>query len=51
MPSTQLNGQYLADPDDVPSVDELIQGYRNPSYKHTPAAIRVIGGTITPCKG
>jgi len=47
----KMDGQYLADPAETPSAQDIINAYRQLISRAHARGIRVIGGTITPCEG
>ncbi len=47
----KMDGQYLADPAETPSAQDIINAYRQLISRAHARGIKVIGGTITPCEG
>ena len=47
----KMDGQYLADPAQTPSAQDIINAYRQLISRAHARGIKVIGGTITPCEG
>jgi lysophospholipase L1-like esterase len=47
----KVDGQYLADPAETPSAQDIINAYRQLISRAHARGIKVIGGTITPCEG
>jgi lysophospholipase L1-like esterase len=50
-PGTNLNGHYLADPADVRTPEELIDGYRQLIRRAHAHGVKLIGATIGPFEG
>ena len=50
-PGAKLDGQYLADPAEVRTAEELIDGYRQLISRAHARGVKMIGATITPCEG
>jgi lysophospholipase L1-like esterase len=50
-PGAKMGGRYLADPTDVRTAQELIDGYLQLISRAHVQGIKVIGGTITPFEG
>jgi lysophospholipase L1-like esterase len=50
-PGAKMDGQYLADPADVPSVQDITDAYRQLISRAHARGLKLIGVTITPCKG
>jgi lysophospholipase L1-like esterase len=47
----KMDGQYLADPAETPSAQDIINAYRQLISRAHARGIKVIGATITPCEG
>jgi len=47
----KMDGQYLADPTETRSAQDIINAYRQLISRAHVRGVRVIGGTITPCEG
>jgi lysophospholipase L1-like esterase len=47
----KMDGQYLADPAETPSAQDIIDAYRQLISRAHARGVRVIGATITPCEG
>jgi len=47
----KMDGQYLADPADTPTAQDIIDAYRQLISRAHARGIKVIGATITPCEG
>jgi lysophospholipase L1-like esterase len=47
----KIDGQYLADPAETRSAQDIINAYRQLISRAHAKGIKVIGGTITPCEG
>jgi lysophospholipase L1-like esterase len=50
-PGAKIDGQYLADPADAPSVQDITDAYRQLISRAHARGLKLIGGTITPCEG
>jgi lysophospholipase L1-like esterase len=50
-PGVKLGGEYLADPADIRSAEDVIQGYRQLISRAHARGIKLIGATMTPCEG
>jgi lysophospholipase L1-like esterase len=50
-PGAQLHGQYLADPAEARTAEDLIDAYRQLIARAHAQALKLIGGTLTPCEG
>jgi lysophospholipase L1-like esterase len=50
-PGAKLDGKYLADPADVRTAEDLIDGYRQLISRAHARGVKMIGATITPCEG
>jgi lysophospholipase L1-like esterase len=50
-PGTKLNGHYLADPADVRTPEELIDGYRQLIRRAHAHGVKLVGATIGPFEG
>jgi lysophospholipase L1-like esterase len=47
----KMDGQYLADPAETPSAQDITNAYRQLISRAHARGIKVIGATITPCEG
>jgi lysophospholipase L1-like esterase len=47
----KMDGQYLADPAETPSAQDIINAYRQLISRAHARGVKVIGATITPCEG
>jgi lysophospholipase L1-like esterase len=47
----KMDGQYLADPAETPSAQDIINAYRQLIARAHARGVKVIGATITPCEG
>jgi lysophospholipase L1-like esterase len=47
----KMDGQYLADPAETPSAQDIIDAYRQLISRAHARGIKVIGATMTPCEG
>ena len=50
-PGAKLGGEYLADPADARSAEDIIGAYRQLIVRAHANGIKVIGATMTPCEG
>ena len=50
-PGAKLDGEYLADPADARSAEDVIGAYRQLIDRAHARGIKVIGATMTPCEG
>ena len=50
-PGAKMDGQYLADPADAPSAQDITDAYRQLISRAHVRGVKVIGATITPCEG
>jgi lysophospholipase L1-like esterase len=50
-PGAKLGGEYLADPADMRSAEDVIQAYRQLISRAHARGIKLIGATMTPCEG
>jgi lysophospholipase L1-like esterase len=50
-PGAKLGGTYLADPEDVPTPEDLINAYRQLISRAHAHGVKLIGATITPFEG
>jgi lysophospholipase L1-like esterase len=50
-PGAKMDGQYLADPADAPSVQDITNAYQQLISRAHARGVKVIGVTITPCEG
>jgi len=50
-PGAQIDGQYLADPADVRTSEEVIEAYLQLISRAHAHGIKLIGSTVTPCEG
>jgi lysophospholipase L1-like esterase len=50
-PGAKMDGQYLANPAETRSAQEIINAYRQLISRAHARGIKVIGATITPCEG
>ena len=50
-PGAKMDGQYLADPAEVPSVEDITNAYRQLISRAHARGLKLIGATITPCEG
>jgi len=50
-PGARLGGSYLADPEDVPTTEDLINAYRQLISRAHAHGVKLIGATITPFEG
>jgi lysophospholipase L1-like esterase len=50
-PGARLGGSYLADPEDVPTTEDLINAYRQLISRAHAHVVKLIGATITPFEG
>jgi lysophospholipase L1-like esterase len=50
-PGAKLGGEYLADPSDTRSAEDVIQAYRQLISRAHARGIKLIGATMTPCEG
>jgi len=50
-PGAKMDGQYLADPADAPSVQDITDAYRQLISRAHARGLKLIGATITPCEG
>src|SRR5206468_951328 len=50
-PGAKMDGQYLADPNEMRSVQDITDAYRQLISRAHARGIKVIGATITPCEG
>lgn len=50
-PGAKLGADYLADPNDVRTPDDIIAGYRQLISRAHSRGIKISGATITPCEG
>ncbi len=50
-PGAKLGGEYLADPADTRSADNLIWAYRQLISRAHAHGVKIFGATLTPCKG
>jgi lysophospholipase L1-like esterase len=50
-PGAKMDGQYLADPAEMPSVQDITDAYRQLISRAHARGVKLIGATITPCEG
>jgi lysophospholipase L1-like esterase len=50
-PGAKLSGEYLADPADMRSAEDVIQAYRQLISRAHARGIKLVGATMTPCEG
>lgn len=50
-PGAKLGGQFLADPAEAPTAEDVIGAYRQLIARGHSAGVKMIGVTITPCEG
>lgn len=50
-PGAKIDGQYLADPAETRSAQDIIDAYRQLISRAHARGVKVIGATITPCEG
>jgi len=50
-PGAKMDGQYLADPAEMPSVEDITNAYRQLISRAHARGLKLIGATITPCEG
>jgi lysophospholipase L1-like esterase len=50
-PGAKMDGQYLADPADTPSVQDITDAYRQLISRAHARGLKLIGVTLTPCEG
>jgi lysophospholipase L1-like esterase len=50
-PGAKIDGQYLTDPADVRTAEELIEAYGQLIARAHAHGIKLIGATVTPCEG
>ncbi len=50
-PGAKMDGQYLADPADAPSAQDITNAYRQLISRAHARGLKLIGATITPCEG
>jgi lysophospholipase L1-like esterase len=50
-PGAKMDGQYLADPAETRSVQDITDAYRQLISRAHARGLKIIGATITPCKG
>jgi lysophospholipase L1-like esterase len=50
-PGAKMDGQYLADPAETRSVQDITDAYRQLISRAHARGVKVIGATITPCEG
>jgi len=50
-PGAKVDGQYLADPSEARSAEDIINAYRQLISRAHVRDVKVIGATITPCEG
>jgi lysophospholipase L1-like esterase len=50
-PGAKMDGQYLADPADAPSAQDITDAYRQLISRAHARGLKLIGATITPCEG
>jgi lysophospholipase L1-like esterase len=50
-PGAKIDGQYLADPADVRSAEDLIEAYLQLISRAHAHGLKLIGSTVTPCEG
>jgi lysophospholipase L1-like esterase len=50
-PGAKMDGQYLADPNEMRSVQDITDAYRQLISRAHARGLKLIGATITPCEG
>jgi lysophospholipase L1-like esterase len=50
-PGAKMDGQYLADPAETPSAQDITDAYRQLISRAHVRGVKVIGATLTPCEG
>jgi lysophospholipase L1-like esterase len=50
-PGAKMDGQYLANPSDAPSVQDITDAYQQLVSRAHARGLKLIGATITPCEG
>ena len=50
-PGAKMDGQYLADPAEIPSVEDITNAYRQLISRAHARGLKLIGATMTPCEG